>query len=153
MPYRSLILSLAFVCNLAAASEPEPLTEDSCSFLLSAESGESDVVEVPGLSVLYPPEDQPTFVVEQDDGARLDAVICWRSRGEFADADARVLDAGFLFSVKSGEAENEQTLVLERTEVGHRVRVVAGPTPIDEQADALRTQIGRFNRRLGADAD
>lgn len=149
MLYRILVmvvLSPMLAYKSVSAAEVDPLKETSCKFLLSAESAESEIIEVPGLSVLHPPEDQPSFVVEQMDGARLEAVICRRSRGEFADQDVRVLDAGFAFYVNSGSGEGQQTLVLEFTEVGYRVRVVAGPAPSEAQANSLRTQIGRFNR-------
>ena len=155
MPFLKFVAILSVGISQAVFASPgvEVLTEDSCAFLLSADGKESEVVEVPGLSVLHPPADQPRFVVDQVDGAALEAIICRRSRPEFALIDHRVIEAGFPLYVKSGEGEEEKTLVMHRTTVGHHVRLVSGTDFSESEKERLVSVIDALNTRGAAQRD
>ena len=99
--------------------------------------------------MLHPPVDQPQFVVEAVDGASVDAVICWRSEAEFTEDDYRVVAAGLPLYIKTAtdNPKDSRTVVLERTTVGHRVRLVSGPSLGNSERERLKALIGEFNRR------
>lgn len=141
-------LLLSGMATTAVVAAAEPLKESACAFLLEADGEESVLIEVPRLSILNPPKDQPRFVVEEVDGARLGGVVCWRSRPEFSEQDDRVTAAGFPLYVKEDVEEDATTLVLERTDVGHRIRQVDGKELTKRQQRRLIRLIERWNKRM-----
>ena len=143
-------LALSVLILASSESSRPALEEHSCSFMLRSAGEPSKFVDIPSLSILNPPPDQRALVVEVDDGVTLEAVVCWRSRAEFGEFDYRVLEAGYPLYVKQtaeSEDEEERTVVLEYTDVGHRVRLVAGKEPTDDERMAIMFRIEQFNSR------
>lgn len=138
---------LALVANSFAGTNP--LEETSCSFMINYGNGKVRTVRIPDLSVLDPPANQPRFEVETVDGVVLDGVICKRSRPMIAGADFRVVSTGIPFYVVVGEPEdpNGVIIVLEQTEVGHRVRHIEGRELNEEEESEIVEVIDQLNRK------
>ncbi len=139
----NLISLLVLVANAS-----DPLVETSCSFMVKFGDGDVQTVRIPGLSVLHPPPDQPNFVVETEDGSVLDAVICKRSRPVIAVSDFRIVSTGIPFYVVVGEPEdpNGIVIVLEQTELGHRVRHIEGRDLNDAEEKEIVETIDELNK-------
>jgi hypothetical protein len=141
----ALVLPLVWVGDCLAI---EPLQESACFFMLGTSDTDSEPVRVPDLSVLHPPADKPDFVVDLDPGVVLSGVVCRRNRPEVSANDYRVVSAGYSFYVASGEpgTKTEALIVLEQTDVGHRVRVITGKLS-KRQGKALENILEKLNVR------
>jgi hypothetical protein len=149
------IMSLVFV-TLSLVQEAialEPLQETACFFMLGESEDGSEPVRVPDLSVLNPPLEKPRFIVELDEGVALNAVLCRRSRPEISVNDYRVVVEGYPFYVVSGEpgSKSEVLMVLERTESGHRVRLLTGKLNRTEKSVLVDVIEDLNNRQFGRD--
>jgi len=146
------------ICTLSifqVALAQEPLRETACFFLLGESDDnsvdDSDLVRVPDLSVLNPPLDKPRFIIELDEGIVLSSVMCRRSRPEISVNDYRVVVEGYPFYVVSGKprSKSEVLMILERTEVGHRVRLLSGKLNKAEKRKLVGVIESLNNRQFG----
>jgi hypothetical protein len=117
----SLLLSASFVFA-------QPLSEESCSVVVSRGDAKSEINERPGLKVLDRDPRMP-FKLQLEDEDSIESVVCLRSEARFSRNDYLVPLAGYRLYVKTeGEPETLNRIVsLEYEGNSFNIRLVDGP--------------------------
>ena len=147
MGLASQILPAALVAlSVCSGARAGPLTEDSCPLLASDPGEKATLRDVPGLTVLDRPSDEP-FVLFGIDEVRVKGVLCWRSEARLSRNDYVVPAAGFPLYIKTDYDDEGQnrSIVLESTSAGFRVRLLSGPEWSDAERIEVRQLIAFYN--------
>jgi hypothetical protein len=101
------------------------------------------------MHVLDRTETQPLEIVSVD-GAKVDAIVCWRSEPRLAPNDYLVpLKLGIRLYIKTdtGNSEKDRTVSVEMADGSFRARLVSGPAWDSAEQDEVIEAITRFNKR------
>jgi len=129
------------------AFDGSEIVEASCQVLATNDGEEPKLRPTSELYVLDRTEENPLVLTSTDD-VELNGVVCWRSEAKFAATDYLIPDhLGIPFYVKTGDGneETDRTIVLEKTGVGYRIRILSGPAFTDEERKRAIDLISYFN--------
>lgn len=131
----------AMACGTAQAAD---LTESSCYVM--AEGADGTVQRVlADIHVLGPMQKAPAFVLYLPDSAKNPTVVCDRSDIIPDVNDWKVLKGGYPLDIRMQYAGGEMlVLALEVVDGRFQVRIVSGPNPSEEQAQALQARVNEL---------
>jgi hypothetical protein len=131
----------------------EALTEQGCEVLEKIEGQRAALRAAPGLNVLG--RAQVAVPGAETPGAKVIAVMCWRSAARLATEDWVVPQQGYRLYIKTdvGDETLDRTISLEKVSDGFRVRLLAGPAwtkaEEEEMAEAIRLYTKSHEKNAG----